>query len=61
MEIDLEGGKIKRVNIQDKFKDEVYENARYYGVKIDENNYLLKGEYDAEKGMLSQTRELCLV
>ena len=52
---------MKRVNIQDKFKDAGYENARYYGVKIDENNYLLKGEYDAEKGMLSQAKELCLV
>ena len=52
---------MKRVNIDDKFKDGGYKNSRYYGVKIDENNYLLKGEYDAEKGMLSQAKELALV
>ena len=49
MQIDIESGKINKVNIQEKFKDGKQENERYYGVKMDQNSYLLKAEYDQEK------------
>ena len=60
MQIDIESGKINKVNIQEKFKDGKQENERYYGVKMDQNSYLLKAEYDQEKGMLSKDKELSL-